>query len=87
MLTELNPITASQLNQMNKNIANEVDRSLERWMDYADYLDTLTSQDLTTLGYGAESIAYIGSFRLALLNMFAFGKSSIPFKLINGQIN
>jgi len=78
MLPELNPLTKTQLNSMNKNIANEVDRNIERWMDYADFLNTLTQADLETLpsgntdpdGYSAQSIAYISTFRVALLNMY-----------------
>jgi len=78
MLPELNPLTKTQLNQMDKNIANEVDRCVERWMDYADFINTLTDPDLQNLpsgntdpdGYSAGSIANIRAFRIALLNMY-----------------
>jgi len=78
LLPELNPLTKTQLNGMNKNIANEVDRCVERWMDYSVFLNNLSQADLQTLpsgtidsaGYDSTSIAYISTFRVALLNMY-----------------
>jgi hypothetical protein len=68
-MLNINPITKSQLDATLRNVADEVDRSVSRWKRFADFLLTLTADDLTALGYDATARDYIGSLRVALLNM------------------
>ena len=69
MLAQLNPVTEQELTVNVKNIANEIARSMRRYKEFRDFLQTLTDQDLLGMGYTQDSVNYIRSFGVALLNM------------------
>ena len=64
-----NPVTKTSLDSQMKSIANEVERCILRWQRFADFLNTLTSAEQTELGYTDTEKAYIGSLRVACINM------------------
>lgn len=69
MLLDLNPMTKATLQGTVKTVANEIKRCMERWEDMGAYLDGLTADDLTALGFNGTDQAYLGSFKVALQNV------------------
>lgn len=69
MILDLNPQTKSGVQGTVKTIANEIKRCMERWEDMGAYLEGLSSDDLTTLGFSGTDQAYLGSFRVAIQNV------------------
>lgn len=68
-IIDINPITKQTLSNTIQNTANEIERCMARWKKLAEKLTTLTTDDLTTLGYDETTRNYIGSFRVALENI------------------
>lgn len=64
-----NNVTGNDIRNMASGIANEVERYMARWKFFADKLTTMTADDLTALGLDANYQAYLGSLRVALLNI------------------
>lgn len=64
-----NNVTGQDIRQQCSGIANEVERYMLRWKYFADKLTTITEDDMTALGLTANEQAYIGSLRVALLNI------------------
>ena len=50
-------------------MANEVERYMARWKFFADKLNTLDVAALTALGLDENYQTYLGSLRVALLNI------------------
>lgn len=69
MLDQLNPITMSELIANIKDIANSFSKEMKRNNEFRAYVASLTDNDLLLLGFSQESINYIRSFCVALLNM------------------
>jgi hypothetical protein len=69
MILNLNPQTQAGITGTTKTVANEVKRCMMRWRNYADFLEGLTADDLTALGFDGTDQAYLGSFRVALKNV------------------
>jgi len=61
--------TRAELDRHIQDVAGEVASRMARWKFFADNLNTLTSEDLTAMGYTATEIAYVRSFQLALTNI------------------
>lgn len=71
MIVDLQSTSKTELSALIKGTANDVSRDMRKWKEFADYLLTLTDADLTSLGYSdSNTRAYIGSFRVALLNLY-----------------
>ncbi len=68
-IIDINPITKSTLDNTITNTCNEIERCMARWKKLAEKITTLTTADLTTLGYAEAERNYIGSFRVALENI------------------
>lgn len=70
-MISLNPITRPTLDGLNKTVANEIKRCMERWNDLQAYLASLTHDDLVALGYDGTEEAYIGSFRAKIAEVIS----------------
>jgi hypothetical protein len=64
-----NNMTGVQLKMTATGIADEVERYMLRWKYFADKLTTMTADDMTALGLSADYQTYLGSLRVALLNI------------------
>lgn len=69
MLLNVNKLTKTKLDSDITTVANEVEHFMARWRRMSDRINELTEAELTELGYDANTQAYIGSFRVALLNI------------------
>lgn len=94
MIVDLPTTSKSELTSLIRGTANDVSRSMKKWMEFSDYLLTLSDADLEALGFAdASTRAYIGSFRVALLNLYeaytnqAKSGSSDPSYVINALKN
>lgn len=69
MILDLNPQTKASIQSTVKTIANEVKRCMGRWEDMSDFLEGITADDLTALGFNGTDQAYLGSYKVALKNI------------------
>ena len=69
MILDLNPQTKASIQSTIKTIANEVKRCMERWEDMSTFLEGITADDLTALGFSGTDQAYLGSYKVALKNL------------------
>ena len=61
--------TKSELDRMIQDVAGEVASRMARWKFFADQINSLPNDDLTTMGYSTTEVAYIRSFQAALTNI------------------
>lgn len=64
-----NNTTGSEIKAQASAIANEVERYMARWKYFAEKLGTLTEADMNALGLSADYQTYLGSLKVALLNI------------------
>jgi hypothetical protein len=69
MLSQLNPVTMQEVVSVTKDIANDISKSMKRYKEFYNFLQTLVDQDLLDMGFTQVSVNYIRSFGVALLNM------------------
>jgi hypothetical protein len=61
--------TKAELDNNIKSVAAECVSRMMRWKYFADQLNGLTDEELTTIGYNSTQIAYVRSFQAALINI------------------
>jgi hypothetical protein len=73
-----NGADAASIKQSCRAVATEIERSMIRWKYFADSINTITAADMTALGLTTEEQTYIGSLRVALLNIDAKYRNQAP---------
>lgn len=61
--------TKAELDRQIQDLAWEVASRMQRWKFFADALNGITNEELTTMGYTAGQITYVRSFQSALTNI------------------
>lgn len=71
-ILNVSPVTKASMDATIKATANEMERVTKRWEDVDAWFLRLVDEDLTSLGYDANTITYIRSFAVACRNMKLF---------------
>lgn len=73
-----NNLTAADIKNQARSIADDVERNMIRWKYFADGLNTISSADMTALGLDSDYQAWLGSLRVALLNIELMYRKQAP---------
>lgn len=69
MYTQIKALTMAEISGAINNMASETHRLMTKTKEFYDFILSLSTADLTALGYDEATRTMISSFRVALLNM------------------
>jgi len=68
-MTNVNPVTKNKVDRDIKRMANDIKAMMGRCSHLSAFLEGLTAEKMTEIGYDATDQAYISSFRVAMNNI------------------